>query len=285
MNLPNLPYSSRTMYIGVGGGYDIFGAIPIHLATSGESIFVNISNEVTSMGPYEPFYAFSSKLGAKPLGESLLSLVRKHHIDTIYAVDGGVDSLMVGDEVDSGTVLGDFNTMAAIDNLSNIGGRECNPCVILACTGFGCEVEEGMNHYRVLENISNLIKDGGFYGSCSLTNDTSIFDSYKEAVEKYSGPRKSHIQPRIIAAVEGEFGNPDIEIDPNLSKVVFDVSDDSLPAFVNPLMGMYWFFRFPQVVRRNKIIPHIKNEITITGALAQYRGVVTRTRDKKKLPL
>jgi len=274
MNLPKLPGTFQTLYLGLGGGYDIFGAIPIHEAIRSEAVFANISNEVESMAKYKPFYQLSNREGPKSLAASLKAIVDEHCIDTIIGVDGGVDCLMHGDEVDPGTVLQDFVTLAAMDQLDA-------PHKIVVCSGFGSETDEGMNHYRVLENIAQLTKNGAFYGSCSLIGGTPEYACYKDAVESSINIRKSHIQTRVIASVEGQFG--DLRVgDPNLAAMVFDTPHE---AFVSPLMGIYWFFRHSGIVKNNKIIPHIKDCKTITESLIKYRGVVTRERDKKVIPL
>lgn len=274
MNLPSIPKTTNTLYIGIGGGYDVFGAIPIHERIQSNAVFVNIGTDVRHMGYYS-FYALGNKTGAAALRPELQAIVDRHNIDTIIAVDGGVDCLMKGNEMDSGTVLHDFNTMAAIDGV-DVRNK------ILVCVGFGTETDEGLNHYRVLENISDLICSGAFLGSCSITSEMAEFEVYKAAVDTLSSERKSHIQTKVIAATEGEFGNPDLINDPNLSTGVFDVQYES---FINPLMSIYWFFRFDGVVENNLIIPHIKDAKTISEALAKYRTSVTRERDKKTLPL
>lgn len=274
MNLPVLPETKNTLYVGLGGGYDIFGAIPIHEKLRSNAVFCNVSTDVKAMGHHK-FYTLDNKSGVSSHVLRLQRIVDEHNIDTIIGVDGGVDCLMRGDEVDSGTVLQDFITLAAIDSVQ-VQNK------ILACVGFGAETDEGMNHYRVLENISALVRDNAFYGSCSLVGDMAEYAVYKTAVENWSSKRKSHIQSKIIAATEGGFGNPVLDADPNLAAVVFDQKFES---FINPLMSMYWFFRLDAVVKHNLIIPTLRTTRTITEALIKYRSVVTRVRDKKTIPL
>jgi hypothetical protein len=280
LNLPTtLPQTENTLYFGLGGGYDIFGAIPIHEALKSNAVFVNISESV-NMGHYEPFYPLQHKGGAYTLAARLSAIVKEHDIDTIIGIDGGVDCLMHGDEEHAGTVLQDFISLAALDNLKHHTPHL--PNIVIACLGFGCETEENLNHYAVLENIAQLVRDNAFIGSCSLTGDMAEYAAYKYAIDNYSSQRKSHIQTRVIAAIEGQFGNVNLGEDANLSSTIFDTPS---PTFLNPLMSMYWFFRLNGIVKNNLIIPHIKESRTLTDALIAYRKVVTRTRLKKVIPL
>jgi hypothetical protein len=157
-----------------------------------------------------------------------------------------------------------------------------DPNIIIACVGFGCETDENLNHYAVLENIAELAKMDAFLGSCSLTKDMAEYAKYKAAVENPNHPRKSHIQTRVIAAVEGQFGAVDVQDDANLSEGIFGAP---VPPFINPLMSMYWFFRLEGIVKNNTILPALKRTKTISESLAAYREVRTRVREKKNIPL
>ena len=104
-------------------------------------------------------------------------LLKEHDIDTIVLVDGGVDSLMRGDEEGCGTIFQDTISVGVV-NLLDV------PTKILACVGFGTETEEGVCHYRTLENIAGLTKNGGFLGACCLTANMAAFKYYEEICGK-----------------------------------------------------------------------------------------------------
>lgn len=271
MNLPDLPTSKHTLYLGIGGGYDIYGAIPIAESRfHTTATYVNISKEVTTMGlRYEPFYQIDPAHGAIPIAAALDVIVNDENIDTIIAVDGGVDCLMQGNEENSGTVLGDFVTLAALMNL-----KKQNLNLIVACVGLGCEAEEHMNYYAVMQNIARLIQNDSFYGSCSLfKNEHDPFSQYQAALKTTA--RKSHIQTRVLAAAEGRFGELNLLTDANLSQVL--VEKPCTPT-INPFMSIYWFFNFKGVAMNNRILPALQNTRTMSEALMAYRKVVTRTR-------
>jgi len=163
--------------------------------------------------------------------------------DALILVDGGVDSIMRGDEYGAGTLIEDAISLAAAQTLDI-------PTKILACIGFGTEVEEGVCHYNALENMAALIKAGAFYGACALTPDMDAFRRYERAcryVWEQPGHLKSHISTRIIPAVRGEFGNHHLYND-----------DRHVFISLSPLMSLYWFFDAQIVAERSLIIPHLR---------------------------
>jgi hypothetical protein len=175
---------------------------------------------------------------------------------------------MQGDEDGSGTMFEDTLTLAATKDLPVPR--------LLACIGFGTEVEEGLSHYRALENISNIIKQGGFYGNCSLVEYMNCFKFYRSACEyiwMQPGHKRSHISTRIIPAACGEFGNVHVY-----------ATEDETPVEVciSPLMNLYWFFEADAAVFNNQIIPHIEAVPTlyetIQAAVPRIKQIKTRTK-------
>lgn len=281
LNLPTQLYRFKnTLYFGIGGGYDVFGAIPLHTTLGTKSQFVSIGSTPLIIPGYDTRQqaTLHSQFGANKLAWHLESMVKANNIDTIVAIDGGVDSLMFGDEADSGTVLQDFNSLAALSRL-----RDRVSCdIYLACLGFGCETDENLNHYAVLQNIATLSADGSFLGTCALNKRQTSFQKYQTAVEHESNERKSHIQTRVVAAVNGGFGVVETGDDPNLDTALFDVK---YPVFINPLMSMYWFFSFDGIEKHNKVIQHLKHTDTISESMQIYRKIRTRERLKQVIPL
>lgn len=198
-------------------------------------------------------------------------LINHLKIDAIILVDGGVDSIMQGDEEGSGTMFEDTLTLAAI--------KEIKIPKILACIGFGTEVEEGVSHYRALENIANITKQGGFYGNCSLVSYMKAFELYKAACEHIwmqPGHKRSHISTRIIPAAEGEFGNYQ----------PYSEEENPIEICITPLMNLYWFFDADAAVYNNQIIVHIENVPTFyeTIQVAVPRIKNIKNRERRPLP-
>ena len=200
-----------------------------------------------------------AKVGALPLAQAYSALIKHLGIDAIIAVDGGVDSLMCGDEHGAGTLVEDAISLAAIDH-------QDVPVKLQACVGFGTEVEEGVCHYLALENIAALAREGAFLGTCSLTPQMEAFQLYEAACRYiWDQPKhpKSHISTRIIPAVHGEFGNYHMYPDSQNTGVL-----------ISPLMGLYWFFDANAVISRSKIIDELRDTITLHeafGIVALYK--------------
>lgn len=280
------------MVVGIGGGFDILGAIPILLALDKPETFalVNYSPKsqfllrestkddypeglIPELDRVEGVFTVG-RHGVKLLHEAYRHIWKSLDIDTIIGIDGGVDSLMRGDEHNAGTVLEDFIALAALD------GIECKK--ILACVGFGSETEEELNHFRVLENIAALAKDGHFLGTCSLTKEMADFQQYEWVCKHIMEQgRKSHIQTKIISAVHGEFG--DYHMYEEIDARVWEASKS--PYFISPLTGMYWFFKMDGVIKSNLVIEHLKPSNTFTDAMTLFRNNRKSLRSRETIPL
>ena len=142
---------------GMGGGFDIFCGLPIffelqrrgqtaHLANLSFSQtgylkeglrlsdqVVGVTAESKSYVPYFPelrlahwfksareqdvtVWCFNTQ-GAQPLLGAYRALVEHLAVDGVLLIDGGVDSLMRGDEAEMGTVLEDACSLAAVNAL------------------------------------------------------------------------------------------------------------------------------------------------------------------------
>jgi hypothetical protein len=298
LNLPiDLSRSSSVLITGVGGGFDVFAGLPLfyelrkshslHLANysfaplaAGETVINGVLNRLYEVGEvgyhpegwlatvlsqeerYENGVWQIAKLGSKPVHDAYKHILETCAIDTVLLVDGGVDSLMHGDEDGAGTLLEDSVVLAALEDFNGV--RK-----ILVTVGFGTEIEEKVCHSHVLENIAELTRDGHCFGSCALTPRMDCFQFYKWVYDWCAfqdGFKHSHITSRIIPAVEGVFGGE---------------------HFLNPLMGLYWFFEAHAVMARNKLIPLLRNTHLFSDAMLLYRQWLAQggvKRASKNLP-
>ncbi len=202
-----------------------------------------------------------ARQGVIPLRTCYETLVTNFKIDTVILVDGGVDSLMRGNEAHPGSILEDSVSLAAISRLDV-------PLKILATIGFGAEVEENLSGYHALENLAALMGQGACYGSCSLVPQMPAFQYYEQAcryVWEQPNHSKSHISTRIIPAVRGQFG--DYHMYPD---------DHNTPVFISPLMALYWFFDAEVVASRNLLIPHIRDSLTFEDVLTAFTGYLAQ---------
>jgi hypothetical protein len=132
------------------------------------------------------------------------------------------------------------------------------PTKILGCIGFGTEAEEAVCHYSALENIAALAKAGAFLGSCALTPQMPAFQLYEDAcryVWEQPGHTRSHISTRIIPAVHGEFGDYRM------------YRDGWSTAWISPLMGLYWFFDADTVAAQSLLVPMLAGTTDVHQAI------------------
>jgi len=292
LNLPVEMTNRNILLAGAGGGWDLCGGLPL-LYQWRETCKIVLANfsalaEGFDVRPASvtdhpegklaeilglPVHVFG-KAGFKRLRAGYEKLLAEHAIDTIILVDGGVDSLMRGDEEGCGTIFQDTISVAVVDSLDV-------PTKILACVGFGTETEEGVCHYRALENIAALTKDGGFLGACALTANMEAFQFYEQVcVEAFARSNSSsHIHARVIPGVHGEFGQ---------FGDIFDLLSD-MPPFVSPLASIYWFFDVAAVARRNILIPAFADTETFAEVDAihkeMYPSLQVKMRKNRTIPL
>jgi hypothetical protein len=279
---------------GMGGGFDIFCGLPLYfeLRQRGQSAhlanysfsevslirdgtrltpsLVGVDAGCQTFLPYFPekylaqwFKAMHNdpvavwcfeKTGVKPLLEGYRALVRHLNIDGILLIDGGVDSLMRGDEANTGTLIEDAISLHVVNELHEV------PVRMLACLGFGAE--DGVTYAHVFENIAALTEQGAFLGACSLTPQMEAYQFYEEAVlYTQAEPMQdaSVINSSIISAVCGHFGNYHLTRKTAGSRL-----------WISPLMPLYWFFDLSAVARRNLYLSQLASSVTFRDALQMF---------------
>ena len=125
LNLPIDLANRNILLAGAGGGWDIFGGLPLlhewretcNIVLANFSAVVegfDVRPAIASDHPEGkladalgvPIYVFW-KAGFRTLKAGYEKSAKQHNIDTIILVDGGVDSLMRGDEEGCGTIFQD----------------------------------------------------------------------------------------------------------------------------------------------------------------------------------
>ncbi len=308
-----LKESRSILLAGAGGGFDIYCGIPLYfnLKQQGKKVILaNLSftwlTETTSekvfpfcykirggdsdlsgrnyfperylklwlglQGENVDIYGFE-KTGVQPLKEAYQYLIEQHDIDTVILVDGGTDSLMFGDEDGLGTPQEDICSMAAVYQ----SGIEKQ---YLLSVGFGIDHFHGVSHFRFLENVAEIAKEGGYLGMFQITKEMEEAEKYMEAVkfanEKMIG-KESIVSNSIVSALEGEYGDHHRISRTNGSEL-----------WINPLMTIYWCFELRQVISKIKYYDHIKSVNTIgefNVQLSKYRNELRELRGKKQIPI
>jgi hypothetical protein len=289
--LDQLSSCRNPLIAGMGGGFDIFCGLPIyfelqrrgqkaHLANFSFSHVVRLKSGVRltetlvgvtaehkgpvvcfpeiylaqwfkkTRGEETPIWCFQ-KTGVLPLLANYRVLVDHLAIDGILLIDGGVDSLMRGDEAELGTVVEDACSLAAVSQLDHV------PVRLIACLAFGAEQDVAYAH--VLENIAALAGSGGFLGSCSLVRQMEAYRLYEEAVlfvheQPIQDP--SIINASVVSAVQGEYGDYHLTEKTKGSRL-----------WISPLMPIYWFFDLPAVAARHLFLPELASTDTFSEAL------------------
>lgn len=309
--LDDLMECENLLIAGMGGGFDIFCGLPIyyeltkrgkkvHLANFSFSDIENIRHGIrltpTLVGvnfdpgelyPYFPEFYLAEwfkvrqnqevvvwcfhKTGASPLAENYRVLAKHLSLDGILLVDGGVDSLMRGDEAEKGTVIEDATSLFAVNELSNIQKR------FLVCAGFGAE--QDITYAHVFENIAAITKEGGFLGACSLTPSMPAYQAFEDAVLHVQGKPfhdPSVINSSIISAVRGNYDDYHLTEKTKGSRL-----------WISPLMPLYWFFDFDVISRRNLFLSQLRGTYTFHDAMSRVFefGRYIKSRLQTKVPL
>ncbi|MFJ8041105.1 DUF1152 domain-containing protein [Kitasatospora sp. NPDC096147] len=310
--MTRLKDARRVLVAGAGGGFDVYGGLPlalelraagaeVHLANLSFSHLYGLPNEVwhapelaritpdtASAESYFPertlarwlrlhglpdtVWAFGS-VGVKPLRAAYRELVRHLGIDAIVLVDGGTDILMCGDEAGLGTPEEDMASLAAVAGLREVETR------LVACLGFGVDAYHGVNHSLVLENLAALERDGGYLGAFSLSRDSRAVQLYLDAVEHARAACPEHpsiVQGSVAAAVRGEFGD-----------VRFTERTSGGRLFVNPLMTMYFSVTVEALAARNRYVDRIERTVLmrqISSVIEEFRDELPAQRPPRQYP-
>jgi hypothetical protein len=301
--LERLDGARRVLIAGCGGGFDVYAGIPIaqHLiARNADVVFANYSftnlwlcggERITSTlwrvdrqsceipyfpekwladwlaarGQTSPVYAFA-KSGARPLTAAFQLIMERHDIDLVILVDGGTDSIVFGDEPGLGSA--DEDAVSTIAACTAAGDQ-----AILAAIGFGIDHYHGVSHHAFLENVSRLIRDGGFLGSFSIIAGAPATDAFLDLVDhvnKLQPQHRSIVCNSIASALRGEFGN---------YHATNRTSGSDL--FINALMSQYWTFEAQHVVRNMAYAA----ELAETERLEDARRVIEGYREGLELRL
>ena len=296
-DLDSLKQCDNLLIAGMGGGFDIFCGLPIyfelvkmgkqvHLANFSFSNIEDLENtvkltdtlaevtsEISEESPYFPEKYLSEwfkekhnkrqsiwcfhKTGAMDLVSNYQKLIAHLSIDGILLIDGGVDSLIIGDEKQTGSLIEDALSLLAVNEQANLKYRG------VGCVSFGSERDLSYGH--ILENIANLTKKGGFKGSCSLVKEMESYKEFESAVlfvqaKPYQDP--SVINSSLISAVQGEYGNYHLT-----------TKTRGRQLWISPLMPIYWFFDFEKLVNENLYLNQLQYTTSFMDAMNRYLSV------------
>ena len=319
IHLESIPFfdriaeSKNVLLAGAGGGFDIYSGIPIYLnlvkagknvilanysftlleETTAEEVHPNcykvrmgdsdrsgrnyfpekhLCSFLGAKGIYATIYGLK-RVGVQPTLDSYRYIVKEHDIDTIILVDGGTDSLMFGDEEGLGTPQEDICSMVAAHR-TGIKNK------MLLSIGFGVDHYHGVSHYRFLENVAALTRDGGYLGIFHLLpqmEEAKMLEELVEYANLVMRGRESIVANSIVSAVQGNYGDH--------HRIPRTKGSE---LWINPLMSMYWAFDLSKVIRKVKYYDWIKDSKTIgeiNHGILSYRKSVEHLREKKNIPI
>ncbi|KAH3743884.1 cell surface glycoprotein [Pelomyxa schiedti] len=176
--------------------------------------------------------------GVVPMANVYQILRDRLSLDAIILVDGGTDSMMLGDEETTGTLIEDHMNMAAVDLVTGLRAK------LLVCLGFGVDKYHGVNHALFLENVAEAQRCGGFFGLWSMLPTMDEARMYEE-IHQYIGEHMdfpSIVCNSILTSMCGGFG------DYHPKTIARRTQSSNL--FLNPLMSTYWAFD-SHIIMRN----------------------------------
>ena len=150
----------------------------------------------------------------------------------------------------------------------------------LLSVGFGIDHFHGVSHYRFLENVTEIMKSGGYLGMFQMTKEMKEVTKYIDAVNfanKRMIGKESIVSNSIVSALEGEYGDFHKTLRTKGSQL-----------WINPLMTIFWVFDLRKVIPKIKYYDFIKSGITIgdfNRQLSRYRNSLKILRKKRNLPI
>lgn len=288
----------NVMLAGAGGGFDVYGSIPLFFALRelGKTVYLanlsfaslrdkqalmwdccfRVTKDTAGSDTYFPertlcrwlhqtegieaaVYSFPQS-GVVPLKNAYQNLADHLELDAIVLVDGGTDSLMRGDEAGLGTPSEDLSSMVAV-NRTDVSKK------LLACIGFGVDRFHGVCHAQFLEAVAALTEQRAFLGAFSVLPQSVEAQKYLDLVQYASAEtitRPSIVNTSIASSVAGKFGD-----------YHSTTRTEGSQLWISPLMSMYWSFQLPAVVERNLYADRIEDTESfheVTETIQQFRA-------------
>jgi hypothetical protein len=186
-------------------------------------------------------YAYYARSFTVPLLQRFYrQLIEEHSVDAIVIVDGGSDSLMVGDEEGLGDPIEDCVSVTTLASLRDIQAG------ILISIGFGCDRFNHVSDCASLRAIAELTASGGFLGAVAMSPQNAGFRFYRDCLDHIYERQgfRSVIAGAIVSAGEGHFGSDSVPL--RLQRRV-----DAGGLFHWPLMSVLWAFDAAKVAERS----------------------------------
>ncbi len=214
------------------------------------------------------------RVGTAPLAEIFDQLTSRLQLEAIVVVDGGVDGLFLGNEVDLGTPETDTASLLAAYAQEGLA-RYCAFCA------FGTEgTAYSVRHADALERMAELIGQGHALGVSALlpqSQEGRWFADCLEYVHAQQGEQwQSHMAGSIVAAMRGRFGEQ-----------ILSQRCQEAPIWVSPLTLLYWYFDLPGLAQRR---PYLQEALQ-AESVGQLHDIIQKYRqqtpvmENRKIPI
>lgn len=267
-----LTEAERPLFMGIGGGHDVFTALPLfyEFAKWEKPILANLtftddlgadqfstflteaclevkaSNYPSDFQPeYFPEFYLSQILEKEGFSVPIYTLRPLTIAQVAEALKAiiekhSIDAIFLVDGGYDSLCFGDEENIASFteDMMSLYAASHIQDIPrYLVCTALNVETE--LSKTCFYQNISTVQKQGGFLGTLHMTSDMDCVQFYEKVHRQYSS-EKSIINSSIVAAINGQFGPGN----PLIQKRIEEIQEE---PFINCLTSIYWFFDFPIV--------------------------------------
>lgn len=147
------------------------------------------------------------------------------------------------------------------------------PRQLLVCVGMGAEQRDGICHEQVFSRIAELTRERGFLGTAALLPQTRAGQRYRAAVDytfaHQQAKKRSHVHEVVSAAVAGEYGSRGPH------------------TWLSPLLALYWFFDLATVARTHLFLEQLRDtdDIWQVNALVEAIRKGLTVRDRSAIPI
>jgi hypothetical protein len=295
---PELHRLGKTVVIGsysFGNPARISGAVPVFSEDGATAVRVTAANVADAHygpevhvcsyldGVYPEsaphwVYAYYARAFTVPtLTRLYRQLIAAHSVDAMVLVDGGSDSLMVGDEEGLGDPIEDAVSVATVASLTGLRAK------VLIVVGLGTDRFNHVSDAASLRAVAELTRAGGFLGAVSLEPSAPGSLFYRGCLEHIYQRQgfRSVLAGTIDSAIQGWFGR-DV-VPPILERRV-----QPGELFFWPLMAVLWGFDVEAVAQRSMIGSWIRDCLSVSECYAElHRGraaLGARLRSVENLP-
>lgn len=206
--------------------------------------------------PHAAYAYYARDFTVPTLTRFYRQLVATHAVDAVVIVDGGSDSLMVGDEDGLGDPIEDcvsVTTVAALEGVTTL----------LVTVGFGADRYNHVSDAASLRAVAELTVSGGFLGALALTPEDESFRFYRDCLDHIEARQqfRSVLANAIVCAGEGHFGSDGVP-----ARLGARVQPGEI--FLWPLMAMVWGFDPATVAARSRMADWIRGCTTVDACYA-----------------